>query len=107
MSAWGMLKQGKIGDAAKRAIVWLLPAWLRDLVLKLWSDLWDMAITASTIYAEAVLTGQMTIEQAAAKLAQDLAKQSLIISRQDDRTERANKCLTNSSNSRLKRWVAT
>jgi len=83
MSAWGMLKQGKIGDAAKRAIVWLLPAWLRELVLKLWSDLWDMAITASTTYAEAVLTGQMTIEQAAAKLAQDLARQSLIISRQD------------------------
>lgn len=83
MSAWGMLKQGKVGDAAKRAVVWLLPPWMRALVLKIWNDLNEMAVTTAISYAEQVLTGQITIEQAAVKLAQDLARQSLIISRQD------------------------
>lgn len=83
MSAWGMLKQGKLGDAAKRAVVWLLPPWLANLVLKLWDDLWQAALASAGNYALSVLSGQITIQDAATRLVQDLAKQSKTISRQD------------------------
>lgn len=83
MSAWGMLKQGKVGDAAKRAVTWLLPAWLATLVLKLWDDLWAMAINTASSYAEKVLTGQLSIQEAATALINELARQSVTISRED------------------------
>ena len=83
MSAWGMLKQGKVGDAAKRAIVWLLPGWLASLVLKLWDDLWQMALSAAGAYADKVLNGTMNIQTAAEELMADLARQSVAISKQD------------------------
>jgi hypothetical protein len=81
MSAWGMLKQGKIGDAAKRVVVSLLPAWLANLVLKLWDNLWQMALASAGSYAEEVLSGRLTINEAAEKLMRLLAAQSVKISK--------------------------
>lgn len=83
MSAWGMLKQGKIGDAMKRVIVSVLPEALANLVLKLWDDLWQMALASAGSYAVKVLAGTITIQTAAEALAEDLARQSVTISRQD------------------------